>query len=94
VSSTPLPISNYLLTAHAIRELSRRALDEETVRGVLASPEQRASVRPGREVLQSRRTILGREYLVRVFVDTDRQPPEVVTAYRTTKVRKYWRRDG
>jgi len=30
-------------------------------------------------------------YLVRIVVDTDREPPEVVTAYRTSKVKKYWR---
>jgi hypothetical protein len=28
---------------------------------------------------------------VRVFVDVDRAPPEVVTAYRTSKLAKYWR---
>lgn len=29
-------------------------------------------------------------FLVRVVVDVDRQPAEVVTAYRTTKIAKYW----
>jgi hypothetical protein len=29
-------------------------------------------------------------YLVRVFVDVDRQPAEVVTVYRTSKIYKYW----
>ena len=33
----------------------------------------------------------GREYLVRVFVDVDRSPAEVVTAYKTSKILKYWR---
>jgi hypothetical protein len=33
----------------------------------------------------------GRRYLVRVFVDVDRSPAEVVTAYRTSKIDKYWR---
>ena len=32
-------------------------------------------------------------YLLRVFVDTDREPPEVVTVYRTSKITKYWRAD-
>ena len=27
----------------------------------------------------------------RVFVDVDRDPPEVVTVYRTSKLEKYWR---
>jgi hypothetical protein len=30
-------------------------------------------------------------YLVRVFVDVDRTPAEVVTVYRTSKMAKYWR---
>jgi len=33
-------------------------------------------------------------YLVRVVVDVDRRPPEVVTVYRTTKLRKYWRSES
>ena len=29
------------------------------------------------------------EYLLRVFVDVDRTPAEVVTVYRTSKIEKY-----
>ena len=63
----------------------------ETIDRILKSPEQRLEVRPGRVVLQSRVQEFGSEYLVRVFVDIDRTPAEVVTAYRTSKVFKYWR---
>jgi hypothetical protein len=42
-------------------------------------------------VLQSRFVIRGKPYLVRVFVDIDRVPAEVVTAYLTSRVAKYWR---
>jgi len=31
----------------------------------------------------------GQEYLMRVFVDIDRDPAEVVTVYRTSKIGKY-----
>jgi hypothetical protein len=50
-------------------------------------------VRPGRVVLQSR-ILMGepaKTYLVRVFLDVDRRPAEVVTVYRTGKISKYWR---
>jgi len=47
----------------------------------------------GRDVAQSRVEYQGREYLVRVFIDVDRLPAEVVTAYRTSKIAKYWRSD-
>lgn len=60
---------------------------------VLATPEQCMEVRPGRCVYQSRRNRgePPRQYLLRVFVDIDREPVEVVTVYRTSKVGKYWR---
>ena len=63
---------------------------------VLAAPEQRLESRPGRIVLQSKVAmgVPARSYLVRVFVDTDRQSPEVVTAYRTSKILKYWEVDA
>ena len=31
-----------------------------------------------------------RMYLIRVVVDIDRHPAEVVTVYRTSKIPKYW----
>jgi len=85
------PIRDYIITDHAAIEITRRDLSAETIDGVLKRPEQRLEVRPGRVVLQSRVQESGAEYLVRVFVDIDRNPAEVVTAYRTSKVLKYWR---
>jgi len=40
-------------------------------------------------VLQAQVGFGNSEYLVRVFVDVDRSPVEVVTAYRTSKREKY-----
>jgi hypothetical protein len=86
-------VHNAVLTEHARMEMHRRGIDEIEMRKVLMSPGQREEVRPGRCVYQSR-VAFGdppQAYLLRVFVDVDREPPEIVTAYRTTKVRKYWR---
>jgi hypothetical protein len=88
----PNPISEYVLTPHAEYEMKRREIPEAVLRQTLNSPEQRIPGR-GRDVLQSRFDIDGKSYLVRVFVDIDRQPPEVVTVYRTSKIDKYWRID-
>ncbi len=89
------PITHYRLTDHAKDEMVRRQISEEDVAKVLAAPEQTETVREGREVYQSR--VASGEppttYLLRIFVDTDRQPPEVVTVYRTSKITKYWRAD-
>ena len=59
------------------------------VEAVLAAPEQQVPGYAGRVVYQSR---VGR-FLVRVVVELDRDPPEVVTAYRTSQVGKYWQVD-
>ncbi len=86
-----VPIKDYLLTDHALLEMSRRQISEDDIKRVLAAPEQ--TVRPGRKVYQSRLELgdPSKIYLLRVFVDVDRQPPEVVTVYRTSKMGKYWR---
>lgn len=85
------PTDDYEITSHAAFEMQRRGVAESVVRGVLAAPEQRYPVRPGRDVLQSRVEVQGKTYLVRVFVDIDRSPAEVVTVYVTSRVAKYWR---
>jgi hypothetical protein len=85
------PIANYIVTSHAAFEIQRRRIDEGAARRVLAAPEQRHAVRPGRDVLQSRIALAGKTYLLRVFVDIDRDPAEVVTVYRTSRIAKYWR---
>jgi len=51
------------------------------------------AVRPEREIRQSRVTDLasGKLQLIRVVVDRGKDGDTVVTVYRTSKVRKYWR---
>ena len=55
----------------------------------------RREICAGRVVLHSRVEMgsPAKMYLVRVFVDVDRNPPEVVTVYRTSRISKYWRQD-
>jgi hypothetical protein len=87
---TSEPVSGYTITQHAFWEMSRRNISEDQVRKVLANPGQREKIREGRDILQAKFSENGRDYLIRVFVDVDREPPEIVTAYITSKVSKYW----
>ena len=88
-------ITEYRLTDHARLEMERRQISEADVARVLSAPLQSEEVRPGRVVYQARVEYGApvRVYLLRVIVDVDRQPPEVVTAYRTSRVEKYWREE-
>jgi hypothetical protein len=70
-------------------EIRRRGIEEGVVRRILAAPEQRHAVRLGRDVLQSKDRICRKTYLLRVFVNIDRDPAEVVTVYRTSRIAKY-----
>jgi len=89
----PIPVFEYIIKSHAQLEMKRRQITEDQVAAVLASPEQAEEVRAGRNVYQSRLTLGDppQTYLLRVFVDVDRDPAEVVTVYRTSKIQKYWR---
>jgi len=87
------PITTYRLTHHARLEMARRQISEEDVARVLATPEQTESIRIGR-ILYQLRMEWGepvKTYVLRVVVDIDREPFEVVTAYRSSKIEKYWR---
>ena len=84
------PIEHWVLTPHALSEMARRRIDQDTVAHVLRAPGQRHAVRRGRDVLQSLVVFGGKTYVVRVFVDVDRTPPEVVTVYRSSQIEKYW----
>jgi hypothetical protein len=72
-------LTDAILTEHAGLRIAKRQ------RQVLDSPEEVQRVREGRVVAQA---MIG-EHLLRVFVDVDRTPPEIVTAYRTSQIDKY-----
>jgi len=72
-------------TGHALDQMRERQITMEQARSILAQPEAVLPVRAGRVVAQG---MIG-EHLLRVFVDVDRNPPEVVTAYQTSQIDKY-----
>ena len=71
------------------QKIEDHGLSIEEVEAVLAAPEQMIPGHSGRVVYQSR---VG-QFLVRVVVEPDSNPLEVVTAYRTKNVAKYWQVD-
>jgi hypothetical protein len=80
-----MDFSRAILTPHALQQMGKRGLLESDIRQVLAAPEEVLPVRTNRVVAQA---MIG-AHLVRVFVDVDRIPVEVVTAYRTSQIAKY-----
>lgn len=78
-------------TSHAIEEMKRRGISKEIADRVCYFPEQKIPQDNGRVVHQSQIEVEpGRIQLIRVFIDPNDNPPAVVTAYRTSKIEKYW----
>jgi hypothetical protein len=84
---------NFRLSGHAEWEMTRRGIPLALVKAVMDAPEQRVidGQATGRWIHQSRlRFEDGKMYLLRVIVAEDQQPPVIITAYRTSKIEKYW----
>lgn len=79
-----------VLSAHALDQMRRRGIAEAELRAILGEPDFAITARPGRVVLHGRVVRTGKGvYLLRIFLDVDRVPPVVVTAYLTSKIDKY-----
>lgn len=79
-----------LISAHAMDEIIRRKLNLETIDYVLRNPQQVISVTPERKIYQSIIELNNKNYLLRLVVDLG-DPDILVTTYRTSKIKKYWR---
>jgi len=84
--------AGFRYSTHAREEMARRGISVEIADGVLQQPEQIVLERAPRKAYQSRVEMdNGKTFLVRLIVDDTVIPAVVVTAYRTSKIQKYWR---
>jgi len=82
---------DFALSEHAEAEMTRRQIPMAWVKSTMRAPEQIVQGTQNRGVYQSRIVADGRTYLLRLVVEDWRQPPVIVTVYRTSKIEKYWR---
>ena len=80
----------YRLSVHAQEEIERRRIPVALLEAVLENPDQVVAERGALKAYQSRCDIGGKMYLVRLIVHDAVDPAVVVSAYRTTKIEKYW----
>ena len=78
------------ISGHALFEMKRRGIRPVQVIRVIRRPGQVLPSRKGRHIYQG---LLGRaaRLLLRVIVKEDARAYHVVTAYKTSKIAKYWR---
>ena len=87
---------NVVISDHAQFEIVRRQLSEEVVRSIAQNPQQVVKLKKGRKTCQSKYYDLaeGREMLLRVICEERHDLLFVVTAYRTSKIDKYWEEES
>ena len=88
-------MARIVISDHARFEMQRRGISEDAVLEVALAPEQVVPSSGQREIRQSlvEDALTGKTMLLRLVVVRDEETIFVVTAYKTSKVEKHWRRE-
>ena len=83
---------DFVFSKHAQEQMHRRGINYETALFTVSQPDQVVvdDVDANIVIYQSIIKEDNRMFLLRVFVDIDKQPNVVVTLYKTTKIIKYY----
>jgi hypothetical protein len=81
----------FIFSQHAEEQLVRRGIDRNLVMTVIENPEEVIENDEQDVVIyQSIIKESGQLFLLRVFVNKNKQPMVIVTLYKTTKISKYY----
>lgn len=79
-----------IIAPHARFEMRRRGINVAEIEAVIRNPGQWVPSKKGRQIYQSK--IAAGRMLLRVVVKEEATAYHVITAYRTSRVAKYWRK--
>ena len=83
---------SFVLSNHARSQMNLRGLTEDVINNILENPLEIKTLND-RQVYQGTYVALGKQYLVRIFVNHLTEPNIVITVYRTSKISKYYEGD-
>ncbi|MCL4557888.1 MAG: DUF4258 domain-containing protein [Deltaproteobacteria bacterium] len=81
-----------VFTEHARFEAERRGIKEDTIRDLINQPQQEIPIQKGRVIFQNKYfdTSIKKEMLLRVIGKKVHNRFIVITAYKTSRIEKYW----
>jgi Domain of unknown function (DUF4258) len=79
----------FLVSNHAKEQMEMRQIPLEIVMNILTNPQQ-VLTEENRKIYQSIINFEDGDYLVRVFVNVEKEPFNIITVYRTSKIKKYY----
>ncbi|MCF8244483.1 MAG: DUF4258 domain-containing protein [Saprospiraceae bacterium] len=81
---------DYIFSKHSLERLDERQIPIEVANEIISKPDEVIESHDGLTIFQGIKTFHGgKNYLVRIYVNTKVDPSIVVTAFRTTKIEKY-----
>lgn len=82
-----------VIKEHAKFEAWRRSITEEFIRFIIKNPQQKLSAKKGRVIVQNKYydKTESKEMLIRIIGVETSGKFVVITAYKTSKINKYWK---
>lgn len=78
----------YQFSLHSLEQLSKRNITKEIALWVIENAAEKY-IQDGVTIYQSSIFDNQKTYLIRVFVNEEKKPPLIITAYKTSKTQKY-----
>jgi hypothetical protein len=82
---------NFSISKHAVEEMARRQISLEQVESLMNHPDQIVEAHGGLVCYQCLSTNNGKPGLLRAIINDAANPKNIVTIYRTSKIKKYWK---
>ncbi len=79
----------YSFSKHAKERMVSRGITDSMIMNVITSPGKTIDESPCTTIFQKVLVNDGSDILLRVFVNTCKEPNLIITAYKTTKINKY-----
>ena len=73
--------------------MKRRGISEKEVEKVFQQPEQKIELEGDREIWQTKVVLDSKTWVIRIVVEL-KPRVAIVTVYKSSKVKKYWRADA
>ena len=84
-----------VFSEHAVFEMKRRGIEKESVKEVVERPQQEIPSRNNKIILQSKylNSQQNKEMLLRVIGRKTGGEFFIITAYKTSRIEKYWQKE-
>ena len=80
---------NYIFSNHALEQLKRRSIKRSTIEHIVENPDEIIEEN-NKKIYQGIIKDNSKRYLYRIFVNTNEDPYVIITAYKTSKIDKYY----